>query len=565
MHGVTLRGVPMATTEPVHDWLSDYDIFDPGYVRDPVPRWDELRGCPIAHTERWGGSWLPTRYEDVHAIAHDVEHFSSTQITVVPRVVVPGTEHVHAPPIDSDPPEHGWSRRLLLPSFAPRAVEKHEPGTRALCRSLIDGFIDAGRADAAIDYAQQIPSRVIAELMGIPSDRADDFTVWVQGLLELGQTDIPLRLRSREALFGFLTEIIEDRQRRPRDDFITELLRSEVDGEPVPVSHVLGTCQLLIIAGIDTTWSSIGSALWHLAQHPDDRRRLVADPSRIPTAVEELLRAYSPVTMARIVREPIDVGGCPWTPATGCSCPSRPPTATRPRSTTPTRSSSTASATATSPSVSASTAAPAPTWPAWRCASRSRSGWPASPSSRWRTRTPSPGPAGRSAGPDRSRWCSHDRAERGPCHGRMFAAERRTRHWCPSRRRASSSAPEVERAPLTAVEATISGVCEPGFGAVADAFAANLTDRGDLGARVCVILDGKVVVDQWGGWADRARTRPWTDDTLTNMWSSTKGVVALGRADARRPRPARPRRARRHVLAGVRGRQARRRCRSATC
>ena len=104
----------MATTEPVHDWQSDYDIFDPGYVRDPVPRWDELRGCPIAHTERWGGSWLPTRYEDIHAIAHDVEHVSSTQITVVPRVVVPGTEHVHAPPIDSDPPEHGWSRRLLL-------------------------------------------------------------------------------------------------------------------------------------------------------------------------------------------------------------------------------------------------------------------------------------------------------------------------------------------------------------------------------------------------------------------------------------------------------------------
>jgi len=80
---------------------------------------------------------------------------------------------------------------------------------------------------------------------------------------------------------------------------------------------------------------------------------------------------------------------------------------------------------------------------------------------------------------------------------------------------------------MTAVEATISGVCEPGFGAVADAFAGNLTDRGDLGARVCVMLDGKVVVDQWGGWADRARTRPWTDDTLTNMWSSTKGVVAL--------------------------------------
>jgi cytochrome P450 len=299
----------MTTTEPVHDWLSDYDIFDPDYVRDPAPTWAELRGCPIAHTERWGGSWLPTRYDDIHAIAHDVDHFSSTQVTVVPRVVTPGTAHVHAPPIDSDPPEHGWARRLILPSFAPRAIEKHEPGTRALCRRLIDGFIDRGRADAAVDYAQQIPSRVIAELMGIPTDRADDFTAWVQGVLELGQTDIPLRMRCRDALFTFLTDIIEDRQRHPRDDLITELLQSEVDGELVPVSHVVGTCNLLIIAGIDTTWSSIGSALWHLAQHPEDRRRLAADPTCMPNAVEELLRAYSPVTMARIVREPVEVGG----------------------------------------------------------------------------------------------------------------------------------------------------------------------------------------------------------------------------------------------------------------
>jgi cytochrome P450 len=304
----------MTSTEPVEDWRSDYDIFDPGYVSDPAPRWDELRGCPIAHTDRWGGAWLPTRYSDVHAIAHDVEHFSSREVTVVPRVVVPGTEHVHAPPIDSDPPEHSWARRLLLPAFAPRAVEKHEAATRALCRSLVDRFADRGRADAAVEYSQQIPSRVIAELMAIPSDRADDFTEWVRGLLELGQTDIPLRLRSREALFAFLGEIIEDRQRHPRDDLITELLQSEVDGQPVPVSHVLGTCQLLIIAGIDTTWSSIGSALWHLACHSEDRRRLAQDPTLIPTAVEELLRAHSPVTMARIVREPVEIGGVAMKP-----------------------------------------------------------------------------------------------------------------------------------------------------------------------------------------------------------------------------------------------------------
>jgi cytochrome P450 len=84
---------------------------------------------------------------------------------------------------------------------------------------------------------------------------------------------------------------------------------SEVNGRPVPEPHVLGTCFLLLVAGIDTTWSSIGSALWHLAQHPEDRARLVAEPELMPVAVEELLRAYSPVTMARVVTEDLEYGG----------------------------------------------------------------------------------------------------------------------------------------------------------------------------------------------------------------------------------------------------------------
>ena len=89
------------------------------------------------------------------------------------------------------------------------------------------------------------------------------------------------------------------------------LLHTEVDGEPVPDAHILGTVALTLIAGVDTTWSAIGSALWHLATHDDDRRRLADDPSLIPTAVEELLRAYSPVTMARIVTSDTTVDGCP--------------------------------------------------------------------------------------------------------------------------------------------------------------------------------------------------------------------------------------------------------------
>jgi len=295
---------------PVEDWASDYDIFDPAYVVDPYPVWDGLRaGCPVARTERWGGSWMPTRYADVAAVAHDTDHFSSSQTSLTPRSTDTPDDGVKAPPITSDPPEHAWARRLILPAFAPKAVGRYEASTRALCRSLVDGFVEAGRADAAADYAQQIPVRVIAQMLGVPTEMADEFTEWVRGVLEFGLQDPELRLAYRAKVIAFFESCVRERRAAPTDDLISELLAAEVDGQPVPEPHVIGTCNLLLLAGIDTTWSSIGAALWHLAQHPEDRRRLVQDPALVPTAAEELLRAYSPVTMGRVVTQDTELGG----------------------------------------------------------------------------------------------------------------------------------------------------------------------------------------------------------------------------------------------------------------
>ena len=303
--------------EPVKDWASGYDIFDPEYVRDPYPIWDDLRqDCPIAHTERWGGSWMPTRYDDLFAIAQDWGSFSSREILVAPIAPPPGAEAgefygVRAPPISSDPPEHTWARKLLLPHFSIKAVSVYEDETRELCRSLIDKFVAKGRADAAVDYAQQIPPRVIASMLGVPHDMSDTFTGWVRNLLELGLTNPELRGPARMELLTFLNNQIMARRNNPTDDLISKLLQAEVEGEPVSHIHLLGTCLLIVIAGIDTTWSSIGSALWHLAQHPYDRSVLIDRPEIIQNAVEELLRAYSPVTMARVTNRDIEYGGCP--------------------------------------------------------------------------------------------------------------------------------------------------------------------------------------------------------------------------------------------------------------
>jgi cytochrome P450 len=309
MLGARRKGDAVSAPEAVRDWATDYDIFDPSFVRDPYPVWRDLRPTePVARSERWGGSWMPTRYADVSAIAHDTEHFSSREIIVTP-LPQGYDQSVGAPPITSDPPDHAWSRRLILPAFSPRATERYEPGARALCKALIDGFIDRGRADAAREYAQLLPPRLIAEVLGVDPELAPTFTEWVRGVLEVGLTNPEVRLASREKIHAFFWEQLADRRARPREDLISWLLAQTVDGEPVPDKHIIGTCNLLLVAGIDTTWSSIGSALWHLAAHPDDRRRLVEEPALIPTAVEELLRAYAPVTMARIVSEPVEVNG----------------------------------------------------------------------------------------------------------------------------------------------------------------------------------------------------------------------------------------------------------------
>ncbi len=298
--------------EPVTDWTADYDLLDPGYVERPYEIWDRLRTeCPVAHTDRWGGSFLPTRYADVAAVAHDVAGFSSRDVGVLGGgEPYEGGPDIGLPPIDVDPPDHTWARRLILPWFSHDRVGSYEQMTRELCDELIDGVIETGRADAAQDYAQRIPVRVISWMLGVPTELADTFTGWVRDVLEFGH-DPERAVPAWNAIAAFFFGAIEDRKVNPGDDLVSDLLRAEVDGAPVPDAHVLGTLALILVAGVDTTWSGIGSAMWHLATHDADRRRLVAEPALIPTAVEELLRAYSPVTMARIANEDTEVAGCP--------------------------------------------------------------------------------------------------------------------------------------------------------------------------------------------------------------------------------------------------------------
>ena len=297
---------------PVEDFATDFDHTDARWVADPYPIWDELREkCPVAHSDRYGGVWLPTRHADVAAIAHDTEHFTSRSVVITnyrpPDLAPRGI----APPISSDPPFHQGARRLLLPPFGPQAIAKLEPSTREYCESLIDAVKGRDVVDAAEDYAQHIPVRVIARMLGFPEEDADHFRGFVDHVLNEVTLPFEQRFDGMQKLFEYLREQVEDHIENPRDDLTTYLLNAEMNGEPLDIGHVGGTIALLLIAGIDTTWSAIGASIWHLAGHPEDRERLVAEPELLPTAIEEFLRAYAPVTMARLVKDDMDWNGCP--------------------------------------------------------------------------------------------------------------------------------------------------------------------------------------------------------------------------------------------------------------
>jgi cytochrome P450 len=292
-------------TGPVSDWATDFSHMEPEWAGDPYPIQDELRRrCPIARTERFGGAWLPTRYEDVSAIAYDTERFSSRSVIVdnfrPPRDTAPIGG---APPITCDPPFHHNARKLLLSAFTKTSVAKQEDKTRAFCHSLIDSFEGQDLVDAASDYAQHIPMRAMADLLGLPPEDAPQFREFVEDTLEginLPPDENPGR---KGKLSGYLLAQVHDHLDNPREDLTTYLADARLYGARLGEKHVVGSMILLLVAGIDTTWSAIGASLWHLARTPSDRSRLVAEPCLLPTAIEEFLRAYAPVTMARLVKE----------------------------------------------------------------------------------------------------------------------------------------------------------------------------------------------------------------------------------------------------------------------
>jgi cytochrome P450 len=287
--------------DDVTDWTNDFDHRHPEWIARPAPIWDHMRkACPVATTSRYGGVYLPTGYTDICEIANDPEHFSSRSVVVREDASL-GFGNA---PINSDPPEHTEERRLLLQAFSADTVRKLEPSTRAICRDLIKPLLEADRADAARDYAQHIPARIMALLLGLPNSDGDLFRKWIYQSLDLGIVDADVAKQSLDEMTHYMGRLLKARRARPEDDIPTMLLAARIADQPLSDDKIVGMLRLLLIAGIDTTWSLIASSLLHLARTPQDRNALARQPEHVAPAVEEFLRAFSPVTMAReIIKE----------------------------------------------------------------------------------------------------------------------------------------------------------------------------------------------------------------------------------------------------------------------
>lgn len=297
--------------EPVKSWVTDWDWLDDGWGENAIDIWNDVREqCPVASTERYGRAFMPVTMEAVRQIANDTDNFSSIWVAVAR----PDAPRRPAPPITSDPPDHHDHRRLILPAFNPKAVAAIEPELRSYCRKLIADIGSSPTADAAEQYSQHIPVHGICIITGLPEEDADLFRDWIYRNFQLAPKDNAVRVQVATEMTEYIDVLLKDRLNNPKDDLLTVVANAQIDGVDVEWDVKVGYIRLQIVAGIDTTWSAIGSGLWHFAQHNDQVQRLIAVPNEHDLwseATEEVLRYYAPVTMARKVLNDVEVSGCP--------------------------------------------------------------------------------------------------------------------------------------------------------------------------------------------------------------------------------------------------------------
>ncbi len=208
-------------------------------------------------------------------------------------------------PLNVDPPVHSKYRKLLDPLFAPKRMDEQEDDITRRANALIDGFVDRGECNFTEEFAEPFPSSVFLGLMGLPEDELHMFLRLRDGILHPEKHDpnamfdadarTAVMRRTGREIYDYFGALVDDRRNRPTDDVVSRFLAAEIDGDRLTRDDILDICFLFLIAGLDTVSDSLTCMYAFLATHPEHRRQIVANPSCIPNAVEELLRWESPV------------------------------------------------------------------------------------------------------------------------------------------------------------------------------------------------------------------------------------------------------------------------------
>jgi cytochrome P450 len=263
--------------------------------------------CPVAHSDRYDGFWVVTRYDDVVRVAQDWETFSSAEGLTVPRAPIA----VRNLPVEVDPPEQRTYKRLINRYLTPAAVAPWEGATRALVTRLIDGFVEDGRCDFMDAFARPFPSLGFFELaLNAPPDDIEK----VAHLASRASTpQAPDAAECWAGLSQWITEFLETRRREgPRGDVVDGVLDAEIDGRPITQDEVVGTVLLLILGGLETTASALGLMMVRFCQQPEIPAHLRRRPELLPAAVEELLRLDAPfIAIARTATRDTEIDGRP--------------------------------------------------------------------------------------------------------------------------------------------------------------------------------------------------------------------------------------------------------------
>lgn len=291
-----------------------YDPYDVDIDDDPYPTWARLRDEAPLYRNDEHDFYALSRWDDVRPALLDWDTYRSGRGTVL-EIVKAGVEIPPGILLFEDPPIHDAHRALLSRVFTPRRMLELEPLVRGYCVKALDALLGRAEFDVIAEFGVEIPLRTIGFLFGIPEADQDAYRRTTDDAISTDGTPVAFDQSSFDAVLSVLGDYVDWRAQNPGDDLMTELLNAEVDEpdgsrRPLTRDEVVTYASMVAGAGNETATRLIGFTMQLLAQHPDQRRLLVDDPSLVPDAIEEILRLESPSpAQARYVQHDVDLYG----------------------------------------------------------------------------------------------------------------------------------------------------------------------------------------------------------------------------------------------------------------